>query len=167
MMRLSCRLREDNGGSGRRRGKETDCSSLPHNSLRHQLHVLQITITKDFDHDFAAVVFGGLVKKLVGMVRSNLFEKVAMRFMQRFRIGLQLAYLLWQFPNVPGDKPGRFGQSSKIPSCRGKRAISANKLHAPAVLHLFRLAQQDSADLTGTHDMGATAGSQIEVANIN
>ncbi len=47
------------------------------------------------------------------------------------------------------------------------RAITAHKLDPETGLHLFGFAQQHRPNLPGAMHVGASAGSQVEVANIN
>src|SRR5581483_3396890 len=47
------------------------------------------------------------------------------------------------------------------------RAFATDELHAPALPYLFRLSQQNSADLAGAADVCSATGGEIELGNID
>ena len=62
---------------------------------------------------------------------------------------------------------GGIGERLEVAAGGADGAQAADEFDAHALFHLLSLAQQDRADLPGAADVGATAGVQVEVADVD
>src|SRR5271165_5680923 len=62
---------------------------------------------------------------------------------------------------------GSVGEGLEVAAGGADGAETTDEFDTRPLFHFFRFAQEDCADLSGTVDVGATTGVQVEVANIN
>jgi len=79
----------------------------------------------------------------------------------------RLAGLLGNVVDVGGKKSGGFGEGREIAAGGGDGALAGNEFDAVSLANFFGLAEEEAGDLSGVGDVGATAGSEVEVADVD
>jgi len=161
-------LGEDQRRLRRFGGEQGDgCGRLASKFLGEEFDVGELAIGKGADDYFAAVGLWSLGEQGRGLRGGQVFLRLLALLAERLDLVERLADLLGDVVDVRGKERGSFGKSRKIATSSDDGALSGNELDPISLADFFELAQQHAGDLAGVGDVGATAGGEIEAADVD